>query len=86
VRPRSAARWSATCSRQLVGYKTAQELKGAADAKADRHLRARLRNKDAEFYQFWRSLETLSQSLDEKAWLILSTDSELLQYLKTSGR
>ena len=68
-----------------VGYKTAQELKGTADAKATQ-IYARAYGKDAEFYQFWRSLETLSQSLDEKSWLILSTDSELLQYLKTSGR
>jgi membrane protease subunit HflC len=68
-----------------VGYRTAQELKGAADAKAT-SIYARAYSKDAEFYQFWRSLETLSTSLDEKAWLILSTDSELLQYLKSSGR
>ena len=68
-----------------VGYKTAQELKGTADAKATA-IYARAYNKDAEFYQFWRSLETLKASLDEKAWLILSTDSELLQYLKSSGR
>jgi membrane protease subunit HflC len=68
-----------------VGYKTAQELKGAADAKATL-IYARAYSKDAEFYQFWRSLEALKASLDEKAWLILSTDSELLQYLKSSGR
>ncbi len=68
-----------------VGYKTAQELKGAADAKATA-IYARAYNKDPEFYQFWRSLETLKVSLDEKAWLILSTDSELLQSLKSSGR
>jgi len=30
-------------------------------------------------------METLNGSLDEKAWLILSTDSELLKYLKDSG-
>ena len=68
-----------------VGYKTAQELKGAADAKATA-IYARAYSKDPEFYQFSRSLETLRVSLDEKAWLILSTDSELLQYLKSSGR
>jgi membrane protease subunit HflC len=68
-----------------VGYKTAQELKGAADAKAT-NIYARAYGKDPEFYQFWRSLETLSAGVDDKAWLILSTDSELLQYLKNSGR
>lgn len=68
-----------------VGYRTAQELKGQADAKATA-IYARAYNKDADFYQFWRSLDALRSSLDEKAWLILSTDSELLQYLKSPGR
>jgi membrane protease subunit HflC len=68
-----------------VGYKTAQELKGAADAKATA-IYARAYGKDPEFYQFSRSLETLKASLDEKVWLILSTDSELLQHLKSTGR
>jgi hypothetical protein len=38
-----------------------------------------------DFYQFWKTMETLNGSLDEKSWLILSTDSELLKYLKESG-
>jgi membrane protease subunit HflC len=67
-----------------AGYKTAQELKGAADAKATA-IYARAYNKDPDFYQFWKTMETLNGSLDEKAWLILSTDSELLKYLKDSG-
>ncbi len=67
-----------------VGYKTAQELKGAADAKATL-IYARAYNKDADFYQFWKSMEALRVSLDEKAWLILSTDSELLKYLKSTN-
>jgi membrane protease subunit HflC len=64
-----------------VGYKSAQELKGAADAKATA-IYARAYGKDPDFYQFSRSMETLSKSLDDKVWLILSTDSELLRYLK----
>jgi membrane protease subunit HflC len=68
-----------------AGYKSAQELKGAADAKSTA-IYARAYGKDPEFYQFSRSLETLKASLDEKAWLILATDSELLQFLKSSGR
>ena len=67
-----------------VGYKTAQEVKGAADAKATA-IYARAYNKDPDFYQFWKTMETLNSSLDEKTWLILSTDSELLKYLKDSG-
>ena len=64
------------------GYRSAQELKGAADGKATA-IYARAYNKDAEFYQFWKTLETLNASLDDKTWLILTTDSELLKYLKT---
>jgi modulator of FtsH protease HflC len=67
-----------------VGYKTAQEVKGAADAKATA-IYARAYDKDTDFYQFWKTMETLHSSLDEKTWLILSTDSELLKYLKDSG-
>ena len=68
-----------------VGYRTAQELKGAADGKSTA-IYARAYNKDAEFYQFWKTLETLNSAFGDKTWLILSTDSELLKYLKsTSG-
>lgn len=64
-----------------VGYKTAQELMGAADAKAAL-IYARAYGKDVDFYQFLKAMETLNSSLDSKATLILSTDSELFKYLK----
>ena len=66
------------------GYKKAQEKKGAADAEATA-IYARAYGRDPELYQFLKSMETLQSSLDEKSWLILSTDSELLKYLKASG-
>ena len=68
-----------------MGYRTAQELKGTADGKATA-VYARAYSKDADFYQFWRTMDTLEASLDDKAWLILSTDSELLKYMKSGGR
>jgi len=68
-----------------VGYKNAQELKGKADAQATT-IYAKAYGKDAEFYQFQKSMETLNSSLDDKTWLVLATDSELLQYLKSSGK
>ncbi|HET7293708.1 MAG TPA: protease modulator HflC [Vicinamibacteria bacterium] len=68
-----------------VGYKTAQELKGAADAKATA-IYARAYGKDPEFYQFTKAMETLNASFDENAWLVLSTDGELMRYLKGSGQ
>lgn len=67
-----------------VGYRTAQELKGAADAKSTA-IYARAYGKDPEFYQFWKAMETLNTSMDDKTLLILSTDSDLLKYLKSSG-
>ena len=66
------------------GYKQAQEKKGAADATATA-IYAKAYGRDPEFYQFTKSMETLSSTLDEKSWVILSTDSELLKYLKASG-
>jgi membrane protease subunit HflC len=66
-----------------VGYRKAQEIKGKADAEATA-IYARAYNRDVDFYQFLKSMETLDASLDDKAWLILSTDSELLRYLKRS--
>jgi membrane protease subunit HflC len=66
------------------GYKNAQEVKGAADAKATA-IYAKAYGKDPEFYQFTKTMETLTGTLDDKAWLILSTDSDLLKYLKGAG-
>jgi membrane protease subunit HflC len=71
-------------SASSAGYRSAQEIKGAADAKATA-VYASAYNRDPDLYQFLKSMETLNASLDEKAWLILSTDSELLKYLKASG-
>ena len=67
-----------------AGYKSAQEVKGIADAKATA-IYARAYGRDADLYQFVKSMEALSVSLDEKTWLILSTNSELLKFLKSDG-
>jgi membrane protease subunit HflC len=67
-----------------AGYRSAQELKGIADAKAT-SVYARAYGRDADLYRFLKSMETLSGSLDEKTWLILSTNSELLKFLKSDG-
>jgi membrane protease subunit HflC len=67
-----------------MGYKTAQEIKGAADAKATA-IYAKAYGRDPELYQFVKAMETLESSLDGQTTLILSTDSELVRYLKGSG-
>jgi membrane protease subunit HflC len=66
-----------------VGYRSAQELKGKADAKAT-SVYARAYGRDPSFYEFWKAMETLQTALDKDATVILSTDSELLKYLKES--
>jgi membrane protease subunit HflC len=67
-----------------AGYKTAQQIKGEGDAKATA-IYARAYGQDPEFYQFTKSLETLGVGLDKETVAVLSTDSMLLKYLKTSG-
>ena len=66
-----------------VGYKGAQELKGKADARATT-ISAAAYGRDPSFFEFWKSMETLRTSLDQGSTVILSTDSELLKYLKQS--
>ncbi len=55
-----------------------------ADAKAT-SVYAKAYGRDPDLYQFLKSMETLSGGLDEKTWLILSTNSELLKYLKSDA-
>ena len=71
-------------SASSAGYKSAQELKGAADAEATT-IYARAYGRDVDLYQFTKSMETLNSSLGDDSTLILSTDSELLRYLKDAG-
>jgi membrane protease subunit HflC len=71
-------------SASSAGYKSAQEIKGGADAQATT-IYARAYGRDVDLYQFTKSMETLNASLGEDSTLILSTDSELLRYLKDAG-
>jgi membrane protease subunit HflC len=65
-------------------YRTAQELKGKADAEATK-VYAQAYSKDPEFYSFLKTLETYRKSLGKDSYLILSTDSEFLKYLRGYG-
>jgi membrane protease subunit HflC len=62
-------------------YRTAQEIKGKADAEATK-LYARAYGRDPGFYSFIKTLEVYSETLDKNSSLVLSTDSEFLKYLK----
>ncbi len=66
---------------QSQAYRQAQEIKGRADAESTR-LYAAAFGKDPEFYSFVKTLEIYNEALDKDSTLVLSTDSELLKYLK----
>ncbi len=62
-------------------YRTAQEIKGLADAEATR-LYAEAFGRDPDFYSFTKTLETYSEAMDKNSSLVLSTDTEFFKYLK----
>ena len=62
-------------------YKTAQEVMGKADAESTT-LYALAYNKDPEFYSFVKSLDVYQNVMDNKSFLLLSTDSDFLRYFK----
>ena len=62
-------------------YRQAQQIKGKADATATR-LYAEAFGRDPEFYSFIKTLEIYDEALDKESTLVLSTDSDLLKYLK----
>ena len=70
---------------QSEAYRQAQEIKGKADAEATK-VYAQAYNLDPEFYQFMKTLETYRAALEKETWLLLSTDSEFLKYLKSTEK
>ena len=64
-------------------YRTAQEIKGTADAKAA-GIYARAYNMDAAFYQFTRSMNVLEETMGPETVLLLGTDGELLRFMEQS--
>ncbi len=70
---------------QSEAYRQAQEIKGKADAEATK-IYASAYNLDPEFYQFMKTLEMYVASLGKDTWLLLTTESEFLKYLKSSRR
>jgi modulator of FtsH protease HflC len=70
---------------QSEAYRQAQEIKGKADAEATK-VYAQAYNLDPEFYQFMKTLETYKTALEKETWLLLSTDSEFLKYLKSTEK
>ena len=61
-------------------YRTAQETRGVADAEATR-IYADAYNRDAAFYAFMKSMETVEKAIDPNTLLIMTTRGELFRYL-----
>ena len=61
-------------------YLESQKIKGEADADATR-IYADAYGKSPEFYNFIKTLETYSNTLDSSTQFILSTDNHYLKYL-----
>ncbi len=71
---------------QSAAFKSSEEIKGRADASAA-SIYASVYNQSAQsksLYVFLKSMETLEKTFSEKTSVILSTNSELYQYLKKS--
>ncbi|MBW1999604.1 MAG: protease modulator HflC [Deltaproteobacteria bacterium] len=63
-------------------YRTAEEIRGKADAEATR-IYGDAYNEDPAFYAFFNTLETYKEAAYEKAIIILGTDSDYYRFLKT---
>lgn len=68
---------------QSEAYKQTEQIKGDADAQAIQ-IYAEAHGKDPEFFAFLQTLETYRKSTNPSTKLILTTDSELYKYLKSS--
>lgn len=66
-------------------YRTAQEIQGKADAEATR-IYANAFNHDPEFYSFIQTLESYKQTMKSNTTLILNTDSEYFNFLKSTKK
>ncbi len=71
---------------QSEATREADMIRGRADAEATAiYASAYNRNRTSrELYSFLRAMEALEKSLDKETTVILTTDSELLRYLKES--
>ena len=61
--------------------KEAEKIRGEGDARA-LEIFAEAYNQDPDFYRFWRTLESYRTSLADGARIILSTDSEYLEFIE----
>ncbi len=63
-------------------YEIAEEIKGQADGEATA-IYAAAYGRDPDFYQFLRTLQSYTETIDEESSLILTTESEYFKLLKS---
>tara|TARA_Y100001970_G_C14199965_1_gene840516 strand:+ start:533 stop:1462 length:930 start_codon:yes stop_codon:yes gene_type:complete len=63
------------------GSRLAREIIASAEAEVKRIYGESFSN-DADFYDFWRGLQVLEQSIDKNTKLVISDDSELFKLFK----
>jgi membrane protease subunit HflC len=73
---------------QSTAYKTVQQIRGEADAKATEvYAKAYTQGPQAaDFYRFLKSMETYRKVLGDEATIVLSTNSDLFSLLKRMDR
>jgi len=72
---------------QSEAYRQATEIRGRADAEAT-EIYASAYNQSIQsrgFYEFLRTMEAFEETIDTETWLVLSTDSDYVGFLKASG-
>ena len=68
---------------QSEAYREAQEIRGKADGEAIR-IYAEAYNRDPSFYAFMKSLETYEKTVDPQTTFVLTTNSDLLRFMKNA--
>ena len=62
-------------------YRTAEEIRGKADAEATK-IYGEAYGQDPEFYGYFKTLDTYKDDAFKNALIILGTDSDYYRYLK----
>ncbi|MEJ2244870.1 MAG: protease modulator HflC [Acidobacteriota bacterium] len=68
---------------QSEAYREAQGIRGKADGEATR-IYAEAYNRDPSFYAFMKSLETYEKTVDPQTTFVLTTNSDLLRFMKNA--
>ena len=65
---------------EAEAYEQAQKLMGEGDAQA-LQIYAEAYNVDPDFYEFWKTLQTYKEVIDEDATIMISPDSQFAKYI-----